>query len=209
VACFRQGDGGDLGVLSGDGAADSASLGDEDGKALRSHTSGAISTVRMPVRMVSGTPEAQVVAEGVATRSHHHHQIGLIAEAPIQPRAGASGGEFSFPRVLIYVCFMYVLHTRQGNAMHINLTKEMESYLQTKVSGGFYSNASEVIRDAIRRMREEDEKLEALRAAVRVGDEQLDRGEGQPYTPELLDKMTEAARQGAKQGRKVGRDVTP
>jgi antitoxin ParD1/3/4 len=104
---------------------------------------------------------------------------------------------------------MYVLHTREGNAMHINLTKEMESYLQTKVSGGFYSNASEVIRDAIRRMREADEKLEALRAAVRVGDEQLDRGEGQPYTPELLDKMTEAARQGAKQGRKVGRDVTP
>jgi antitoxin ParD1/3/4 len=93
--------------------------------------------------------------------------------------------------------------------MHINLTKEMESYLQAKVNGGFYSNASEVIRDAIRRMREEDEKLEALRAAVRVGDEQLDRGEGQPYTPELLDSMTEAARQGAKQGRKVGSDVTP
>ncbi len=43
--------------------------------------------------------------------------------------------------------------------MHINLSQEMEQYLQNKVCTGFYSNASEVIRDAIRRMREEDEKL--------------------------------------------------
>jgi len=93
--------------------------------------------------------------------------------------------------------------------MHINLPKEMENYLQTKVGAGFYSNASEVIRDAIRRMREEDEKLVALRAAVRAGDEQLDRGEGQSYTPELLEKITEMALTGAKQGHKVGRDVTP
>jgi antitoxin ParD1/3/4 len=93
--------------------------------------------------------------------------------------------------------------------MHINLPKEMENYLQSKVNAGFYSNASEVIRDAIRRMRAEDEKLEALRAAVRAGDEPLDRGEGQPYTPEALEKITEKARTGAKQGRKVGRDVAP
>jgi antitoxin ParD1/3/4 len=48
--------------------------------------------------------------------------------------------------------------------MHINLSSEMEQYIQRKVGTGFYSNASEVVRDAIRRMREEDEKLEALRA---------------------------------------------
>ncbi|WP_367027004.1 type II toxin-antitoxin system ParD family antitoxin [Methylococcus sp. ANG] len=75
--------------------------------------------------------------------------------------------------------------------MHINLSPEMEKYLQTKVGTGFYSNASEVVRDAIRRMRAEDEKLEALRAAVRVGDEQLERGEGIAYTPERLDKITD------------------
>lgn len=93
--------------------------------------------------------------------------------------------------------------------MHINLTKEMENYLQTKVSAGFYGNASEVIRDAIRRMREEDEKLAALRAAVRIGDEQLDRGEGRPYTSELMERISEKALAGAKQGRKVGRDAIP
>lgn len=93
--------------------------------------------------------------------------------------------------------------------MHIKLPKEMENYLQAKVSAGFYGNASEVVRDAIRRMREEDDKLEALRSAVRAGDDELDRGEGRTYTPELLENLTETARAGAKQGRKVRRDVAP
>jgi antitoxin ParD1/3/4 len=93
--------------------------------------------------------------------------------------------------------------------MHINLPKEMENHLQAKVRAGFYSIASDVIRDAIRRMRAEDEKLEALRAAVLAGDDELDRGEGRLYTPELLGTMTETARAGAKQGRKIGRDVVP
>jgi len=38
--------------------------------------------------------------------------------------------------------------------MHINLSPEMEQFVQRKVDTGFYSNASEVIRDAIRRMHE-------------------------------------------------------
>ncbi|WP_365303318.1 type II toxin-antitoxin system ParD family antitoxin, partial [uncultured Thiodictyon sp.] len=52
--------------------------------------------------------------------------------------------------------------------MHINLSPEMEQYLQVKVGTGYYSNASEVVRDAIRRMRDEDEKLAVLRSAVAV-----------------------------------------
>jgi antitoxin ParD1/3/4 len=93
--------------------------------------------------------------------------------------------------------------------MHINLSPEMEQYLQSKVNSGYYSNASEVVRDAIRRMREEDEKLAALRAAVAVGDEQLERGEGMAYTPELLAKISEKAMVNARKGKKVSPDVTP
>lgn len=93
--------------------------------------------------------------------------------------------------------------------MHINLSPEMEKYLQAKVGKGFYSNASEVVRDAIRRMWAEDEKLEALRAAVRIGDEQLDRGEGVTYTPERLDLITEKALANARNGNKVSPDVAP
>jgi antitoxin ParD1/3/4 len=93
--------------------------------------------------------------------------------------------------------------------MHINLSPEMEQYLQSKVSSGYYSNASEVVRDAIRRMREEDEKLAALRAAVAVGDEQLERGEGAAYTPELVAKISEKAMANARKGKQVSPDVTP
>jgi antitoxin ParD1/3/4 len=93
--------------------------------------------------------------------------------------------------------------------MHINLSPEMEQYLQSKVNSGYYSNASEVVRDAIRRMREEDEKLAALRAAVAVGDDQLERGEGTAYTPELLAKISEKAMANARKGKKVSPDVTP
>ena len=93
--------------------------------------------------------------------------------------------------------------------MHINLSTEMEQYLQTKVQTGFYGNASEVVRDAIRKMWEEDEKLVALRAAVQVGDAQIDRGEGIPYTPDRLAAITAKALANASQGKKVNPDVAP
>ncbi|HEY8034862.1 MAG TPA: type II toxin-antitoxin system ParD family antitoxin [Methylobacter sp.] len=91
--------------------------------------------------------------------------------------------------------------------MHINLSPEMEKYLQSKVGTGFYNSASEVVCAAIRKMREEDEKLAALRAAVQIGDEQLNRGEGILYTPERLETITAKALANAKHGKKINPDV--
>ena len=93
--------------------------------------------------------------------------------------------------------------------MHINLSPEMEQYLQFKVGTGDYSNPSEVVRDAIRRMRDEDEKLAVLRSAVAVGDEQLERGEGITYTQERLKQITEKAFANARSGRQVSADAKP
>lgn len=93
--------------------------------------------------------------------------------------------------------------------MHINLSPEIEQYLQAKVGTGFYSNASEVVRDAIRRMAAEDESMEKLRAAVQVGETQLERGEGIPYSATRLETITEKALSNARQGKKVSADVTP
>lgn len=56
--------------------------------------------------------------------------------------------------------------------MHIRFSSEIEEYLQSKVNTGFYSNASEVELDAIRRMWEEG-RLNRLRAAIYVVDQQL------------------------------------
>ena len=54
--------------------------------------------------------------------------------------------------------------------MHINLSPEMETFIKGKVATGFYGNATEVIRDAIRRMQAEEGRVTAWKAALKVGD---------------------------------------
>jgi antitoxin ParD1/3/4 len=103
----------------------------------------------------------------------------------------------------MWIFYVYIMKP----AIHINLSLETEQYLQSKIGTGFYSNASEVVRDAIRRMREDD-KLVTLRVAVQVGEEQLDRGEGIPYTPKRLETITEKAFANARDGKKIHRLVS-
>lgn len=93
--------------------------------------------------------------------------------------------------------------------MHIKLTSKMEKYLQSKVKSGMYGNASEVVRDAIRRMNDEDRKLEALNRALQEGEEQIARGEGIVYTPERLKFITKRASANAKKGKRPNPDVLP
>jgi len=47
--------------------------------------------------------------------------------------------------------------------MHISLTPELESKVKQKVKSGFYNNASEVIREALRYMDKNEELLEHLK----------------------------------------------
>src|SRR5271165_4476942 len=93
--------------------------------------------------------------------------------------------------------------------MHINLSPEMESYIKTKVSSGFYGNATEVIRDAIRRMQANERQIAAFQAAVAKGDAQLDRGEGVEYSAELMNTMTQTALQDMQSDKPIDPDVIP
>lgn len=93
--------------------------------------------------------------------------------------------------------------------MHINLSPEMENFIKGKVAGGFYGNATEVIRDAIRRMQAEDERIQAWRTAVHQGDDELDRGEGIAYTPQTLDDITAQALREPDSGASPSPDVLP
>ena len=58
--------------------------------------------------------------------------------------------------------------------MHVSLSPEMEGFIKGKVASGFYGNATEVIRDAIRRMQAEESRVAVWQAAIKKGDEQLD-----------------------------------
>ncbi|MBU1196556.1 MAG: type II toxin-antitoxin system ParD family antitoxin [Proteobacteria bacterium] len=65
--------------------------------------------------------------------------------------------------------------------MHISLTPELESKVKQKVASGFYNNASEVIRDALRFWEKNEElvqhmKLQLLRERLAIGADQAEQG---------------------------------
>ena len=66
--------------------------------------------------------------------------------------------------------------------MHISLTPELEAKVRSKVESGLYNNASEVIREALRYMEQNQElimqlKMDRLRTEVAVGADQAENGE--------------------------------
>ena len=66
--------------------------------------------------------------------------------------------------------------------MNVNLTPQLEDMVRSKVSSGMYTSASEVVREALRPMEEQDRmregKLDELRREVRKG---LDSGPSEPW----------------------------
>ena len=93
--------------------------------------------------------------------------------------------------------------------MHVNLSPEMEGFIKSKVSSGFYGNATEVIRDAIRRMQAEESRAAAWQAAIAQGDAQLNRGEGIAYGPDALTDITNSAIGAMHSGKPMDKDVLP
>ncbi|MFL6278323.1 MAG: type II toxin-antitoxin system ParD family antitoxin [Blastocatellia bacterium] len=65
--------------------------------------------------------------------------------------------------------------------MNVSLTPELEKLVNEKVKSGRYTSASEVVREGLRLIQEQDElrkiKLQMLRQEIAKGVEQLDRGE--------------------------------
>ena len=74
--------------------------------------------------------------------------------------------------------------------MKVSLTGELEELINEKLKTGLYHTASEVICDGLRLLKERDQlyqvRLEELRGEVKKGLDQLDRGEGVPFDPEVL-----------------------
>jgi len=65
--------------------------------------------------------------------------------------------------------------------MNVSLTDELEAMIQEKVKSGLYNSASEVVREALRLLKDRDRlremRLDELRAEIAIGIEQADRGE--------------------------------
>jgi antitoxin ParD1/3/4 len=65
--------------------------------------------------------------------------------------------------------------------MNVSLTPELEQLVNEKVKSGFYQTASEVVREALRLLKERDQERERLRADVQAGFDQLAHGQSKVY----------------------------
>ena len=65
--------------------------------------------------------------------------------------------------------------------MNVSLTPELEQLVNEKVDSGLYQTASEVVREALRLLKERDHARQQLRADVGAGFDQLARGEAKAY----------------------------
>lgn len=69
--------------------------------------------------------------------------------------------------------------------MNVSLTPELESLVYEKVKSGNYNSASEVVREALRLLKEEDElkriRRTLLRSDVMKGVDEIRNGQGNVY----------------------------
>lgn len=76
--------------------------------------------------------------------------------------------------------------------MVVTLTPHIEAMIQQRLDTGRYSDASEVVREALRLLEERDQ-YEHLRALLEEGLEEERRGELIDFTPELVEDITKSA----------------
>jgi antitoxin ParD1/3/4 len=72
--------------------------------------------------------------------------------------------------------------------MNVSLTPELERLVTEKVKTGMYQTASEVVREALRLLRERD-SVTALRRDVRDGFAQIERGEYTTYDEHMIKSL--------------------
>ena len=77
--------------------------------------------------------------------------------------------------------------------MHVRFADVDENFIKTEVQSGLYSNETELVRDAVRRMREEKERARHFQEAVTLGVQAVDRGETVVLTQDLLHEIKQDA----------------
>ena len=67
-----------------------------------------------------------------------------------------------------------------NSSIHVSLPAALKRHVEEAVQAGEYASPSDYVRALIRRDREHQAGLAALRADLQLGVDQLDRGEGRP-----------------------------
>jgi putative addiction module CopG family antidote len=83
--------------------------------------------------------------------------------------------------------------------MVVTLSPQIEALIQKNVDSGRFSDATEVIEEAVRQMDERD-RVERLRASLVAADERIDRGEGVDWTPEHMERLIRESAEDSRNG---------
>lgn len=93
----------------------------------------------------------------------------------------------------------------------IQLGKPYENFLDKMIESGYYSTATEVIRDALRdKMAEmENNRIAAIHALLEEGEKSLLNEGGVEYTPTLMDEIYDEAKKSANTGQTIPKHLRP
>ena len=91
--------------------------------------------------------------------------------------------------------------------MHINLSPEMEGFIKNLVKSGEYGNSTEVIRDAVRRLKVQEMHKAAWRHAIEQGDGGS--GSDVPYEADTTRQIVQDAKRVPAGSEPIDPDVLP
>lgn len=95
--------------------------------------------------------------------------------------------------------------------MNIQFASVDEQFIKSMVEHGYYSNATELVRDAVRRLRENqgNMRLQQLQAALNAGEEDIAAGRYMEWEDDSLDNAMVQAKEKVKKGVRLNPDVLP
>lgn len=83
--------------------------------------------------------------------------------------------------------------------MNLSLTPELEAWIEARVQSGLYRSSSEVVREALRLLREQEElkelKRQQLRSLISQGIDDLDAGRAESLNRDLIARLKAEGRQ--------------
>jgi antitoxin ParD1/3/4 len=86
----------------------------------------------------------------------------------------------------------------ERHIMNISLPQQLEQWVKQRVDTGMYDSASEVIREALRLLREQEDlkqlRTQELHRQLLVGVEQLDRGASKAFDEGVTTEVKKAGR---------------
>ncbi len=77
--------------------------------------------------------------------------------------------------------------------MAIDVSADVEARIRREIERGCYPDANEVIREAMRLLDDRESRLDGLRDEIQIGLDELDRGEGEEWSPALMERLSREA----------------